>query len=233
MNTTLDITEAIDLKLTDALMVYTQNGKASYVTHHAVTSGQLGPAKPLTDEFLTKLSEELERRVKVEILPEKVLVRTPHTIVWWTPERRRRIYFTTSHGDEPTADLSGHFYQHPALVWMVTGHALVIRALATNDRPTETTPLYLAPYWNTSEDGHVCLGDMKRPDTTTARTIDEWEEGFFASRFTHPNATKLLKWSQPYISWVRSELLHVPFFPTQYLVDAKQTLEQFIQKGGR
>lgn len=234
MNTNIEINGGIEMKLSDALLIYTADSRAAYVTRHSIANGQLGPAKPLSEDFLTKLSEELERRVKLEVLPEKVLVRTPNTIVWWTPARRRKMYFTASDEDK-VANLSGKLYAHPALIWMVTGHSLTIRALASNDRPTETTKLYRAPYWNTGDSGLVCTGDMKRPDTTTARTIDQWEDGFYASRFSHPNATKLVEWPKPYIDFLRNVLLEddgCPAFPTEHLVDAKQTLEQFIG-GGR
>src|ERR1700676_4533680 len=93
-----------------------------------------------------------------EILPDNVLVRTPEMIVWWIPASVRPMFF--SH-DCDGKKLSGKLYPHPALVFSMAGnHDLNIRALFENQRPVRSSPIGVAPYWNTSPEGGVCLGSM-------------------------------------------------------------------------
>jgi PRTRC genetic system protein B len=229
MDTTLSITGAIEMALHDALMIYrTNDGRAAYVTHHNVANGQLGPATPLTGDFIKELSEQLRKKIKMEVLPANVLARTQDCIVWWTPAQSRRMYFTNIEG-EKVEGLSGHSYPQPALVWMArNGDDLSIRALASSARPAEDTPLYVAPYWNVSDDGGVCLGDSPTPDTATTHNLDEWVSGFFKSKFSHPNATKIVKGAGLYHSFLKSIQSDGIGFPVTHLIDAKQTLGQFI-----
>jgi PRTRC genetic system protein B len=225
MNTTLDINGSIEMALSDALMIYrTKDGRAAYVTHHNVTNGQLGAATALTGQFLNDLQEQLRKRIKMELLPENVLARTNEAIVWWTPAQKRRMFFTDA---EEMATVSGLEIPQPALVWMVNGDDLTIRALLTSERPTATTPLYIAPYWNVSSSGDVCLGDSPTPETVTTANLDAWVDGFFASRFSHPNAAKLIKGAGRYHTFLNT-IARFDEFPTMVLIDAKQTLSQFI-----
>ena len=87
----------------------------------------------------------------------------------------------------------------------------------------------VAPYWNTEPSrGSVCAGDMQRPRETDVTTMLEWEEGFFNSRFTHPSGMgKLTSHTGGFIGlW--TELARKQEFPRQYLLPARQTLQQFV-----
>jgi len=145
----------------------------------------LGPGQTLTTAFLRALAEELGARIAAEILPEKVLARTPDTITWWVPAQREVMFFG---GVDPEARaLDGGAYPHPALVFKVTRRELFVRALERDERPGAETPLKTAPYWNCDAAGGVCLGSMRVPDDTTAESIAGWQAGFFRSHFTHAN----------------------------------------------
>jgi len=230
MDTTLTINGALEMTLKDALMIYrTKDGRAAYVTHHEIASGQLGPATTLTGSFIQELSEQLRKRVKMEVLPLNVLARTQDAIVWWTPAQRRRMFFTNVDG-EKVAGLSGKTYPQPALVWMAQNGNLTIRALAKSERPDERTPLFVAPYWNVNDQGDVCLGDSPTPDTATTKNLKQWEDGFFASKFSHPNATRLVRGAGLYHDFLKS-IQADETFPTHTLIEAKQTLGQIIAGG--
>jgi len=66
------------------------------------------------------------------------------------------------------------------------------RALASSERPSPETPMYLAPYWNVSNNGTVCLGSTKVPRDVSVKSLSRWEEAFFESEFTHANASTSL-----------------------------------------
>ena len=90
-------------------------------------------------------------------------------------------------GDPKTRHLNGKSYPHPALVFMIRGRELFIRALRENRRPKSDTRLMNAPYWNTDSRGQVCLGSMRVPDENSAGSLPSWENAYFASEFTHPS----------------------------------------------
>jgi len=74
----------------------------------------------------------------------------------------------------------------PALVWCTRDGALWGQGLLReNRRPSETTKLSFAPYWNTSESGTSVLGSMRPPDVSTVASIPQWGAELLWSEFTH------------------------------------------------
>jgi PRTRC genetic system protein B len=190
----------------------------------------LGEGQPLTTAFLRVLAEGLGARVAPEILPERVLARTPETIVWWSPEQVHTMFFD---GTEETAkQISGRRFPQPALVWKVTGQELWLRAMAGNRRPDATTPLKTAPYYNVSEQGLVCQGSMRAPDETGAAAIELWERAFFESEFTHAyGAARLTSHPGGCLGLWSSIAGRKRCFPVWFLTDARETLRQFVERG--
>jgi PRTRC genetic system protein B len=81
--------------------------------------------------------------------------------------------------------LNGMQFSQPPLVWRVRHGGLSIRALAENKRPNVETRLAVAPFWNLSDNGSVCIGSMRCPESSSVASIEEWEKGFYESAFTH------------------------------------------------
>jgi PRTRC genetic system protein B len=171
----------------------------------------------------------LQRAPRAVLLPENVLAYTSDLLVWWTPPRQHRMFF--SGGAEDRQAINGAICPHPALVWKVQRGCLFLRAISDPARPQAETRLMVAPYWNTEASrGDVCEGDMPRPQETDVTNMLEWEEGFFNSRFTHPSGIgKLTAHSGGFIGlW--TELAGTAQFPTRYLVECRQTLLHFIEE---
>jgi PRTRC genetic system protein B len=236
MRVTTEIGNRHQFVLKQALLVYEDqiSKREQFVTVHEILregaeprEPRLGPGTLLTTAFLKQLCRGLERKVNPGILPENVLACTSDLLVWWTPQRLHRMFF--SDGAEDRREINGRVCPHPALVWAVRYGRLSLRAFADNARPAATTPLMVAPYWNTEPSrGDVCEGDMRRPRETDLTNMLEWEEGFFSSRFTHPSGMgKLTTHSGGFIGlW--TELADKHQFPSHYLVPARQTLQQFV-----
>jgi PRTRC genetic system protein B len=236
MHVTTEIGNTRQFVLKRALLVYEDqiSRREQFVTvHDVVREGakphqtRLGPGALLTTAFLKQLCRGLERKAKAIILPENVLVCTSDLLVWWTPPRLHRMFF--SDGAEDRRQVNDHACPHPALVWLVRKGRLSLRALAEAVRPASATPMMVAPYWNTEPSrGDVCEGDMRRPRQTDVTNMLEWEEGFFNSRFTHPSGMgKLTTHSGGFIGlW--TELADKQEFPSQYLMPARQSLQQFV-----
>jgi PRTRC genetic system protein B len=231
MKVEVSIGEMHRFELRDALLIYRENQRA-FITWHAVTAQEqgppvLGPARPLTKAFVEDLAESLSGGARAEVLPEKVLAKTDRLIVWWTPRRVRRMFFENAEGR--AQQLNGKVFPQPALVWRVAHGDLKIRALCDNRRPSAETSLAVAPFWNLSEDGRVCLGSMRDPESASVASIEAWERGFYESAFTHANVGRLTRHEGGHDAlWAELGGGTRPF-PAEALIRLPQTLAQFLE----
>lgn len=240
MDTYINLRSTASFELREALLVYScdrapggSGSVSSFVTKHPVKQSatgapSLGAGSPLGESDIVALIEQLRGFLPSEFLPENVLMRTQETIVWWTPSTIRPMYYVDNKGQE-LKQLSGKRFPQPALVFRARPGSLDIRALAADERPTPETPLYLAPYWNVSNNGSVCLGTTKVPREASVKSLPRWEEAFFESEFTHANASSsLTKHPGGFIGLWKS-LIGKKKFPVEHLCYTKETLAQFIK----
>ena len=120
-------------------------------------------------------------------------------------------------------------FPQPPLVWKVIHGSLSIRALAENKRPNAETKLAVAPFWNLSDDGSVCLGSMRCPESTSVASIEGWEKGFYESAFTHANVGRLTRHEGGHDALWAELAGKRRTFPSEALIRLPQTLAQFIQ----
>jgi PRTRC genetic system protein B len=221
-----------DFALKHAILIY-GDGSAAFATLHDVVAQKevapyLGPGQSLTTVFLRTLAHGLGARVAPEILPDNILARTPEMMVWWSRAQRRVMFF--GGGSEEAQSLNGRMHPHPPLVFKISGQELFVRALGTYARPSATTPLKTAPYWNTGEQGLVCQGSMSVPDDVSVDSIAGWEYAYFSSEFTHASgAVRLTSHPGGFFGLWSSLADSAKKFPMQFLTDAKQTLREFIE----
>jgi PRTRC genetic system protein B len=231
MKVEVSIGEMHRFELSDALLIYREN-RRSFITWHTVTAQKqgppvLGPAQPLTTAFVEDLAVSLSGGARAEVLPKHVLAKTDRMIAWWTPRRVRRMFFENAEGK--AQQLSGRLFPQPPLVWKVAHGELKIRALCENERPNAKTTLAVAPFWNLSDDGSVCLGSMRCPESTSSGSIEAWERGFYESAFTHANVGRLTRHQGGHDAlWAEIAGTRLPF-STNTLIRLPQTLAEFIQ----
>ena len=218
-------------ELREALLIYGDRQR-SFVTRHAVAHRKEGPptlepAQPLTLAFLESLARSLSGYSPAEILPENVLAKGDRMIAWWSPTCRRQMFYENAEGR--AAELNGCMFPQPPLVWRVEHGDLRIRALVENKRPAADRKLCVAPFWNLSDDGRVCTGTMRHPESAAAGSILDWERGFYESAFTHANVGRLTRhpggfeglWSE--LAGKRRQ------FPVGTLISLPETLAQFVR----
>jgi PRTRC genetic system protein B len=231
MKVEVAIGEVHRFELREALLIYRESQR-SFITWHSIEGRKqgppvLGPAQPLTTGFLENLAESLGGSAAAEVLPESVLAKSDRMIAWWTPRCRRQMFYENSEGK--AQELGGKMFPQPPLVWKVSNGDLKVRALRENKRPNALATLAVAPYWNLSEDGRVCLGSMRCPDSTSVASIERWEKGFYESAFTHANVGRLTRHSGGHDAlWNEVAGKRRPF-PSDALIPLPQTLAQFIQ----
>jgi PRTRC genetic system protein B len=164
------------------------------------------------------------------VFPENILAKSDRMIAWWTPAQRRQMFY--QHSEGKAADLNGRIFPQPPLVWRVADGQLKIRALTENKRPEAKTKLAVAPYWNLSDNGTVCTGSMRRPETASVSAISDWERGFYESAFTHANVGRLTRHRGGF-EGLWSELTGKRrLFPLETLIVLPQTLAQFVREEG-
>src|SRR5271156_6324185 len=87
-------------ELREALLVYRDNHTSFITRHEAIVQKDapptLGPAQPLTVAFVESLVRSLSGSSDAEVLPESVLAKSDRMIVWWTPARRRQMFYENS-----------------------------------------------------------------------------------------------------------------------------------------
>jgi hypothetical protein len=140
-----------DFRLSRALLVY---GKTSYdafpyrhpfiVVHdviHDDDGARLAEGQLVTPQMLIDLMVGLGQRAPIEILPDRVIVRTLDSIVWWTPAQERIMFFSDRGNDAGLKKMNGKHYPHPPLLFKTAGTHLSVRALLNNKRPTPETKL--------------------------------------------------------------------------------------------
>jgi PRTRC genetic system protein B len=231
MKVEVEIGQMHRFELREALLIY-REGRRSFITRHDVLAQKQGPpvlgvAQPLTTAFVENLAESLGGSAAAEVLSENILAKSDRMIAWWTPRRRRQMFHENSEGKMRT--LNGMLFRQPPLVWKVIHGGLSIRALAENKRPNAETKLAVAPFWNLSDDGSVCLGSMRCPESTSVGSIEGWEKGFYESSFTHANVGRLTRHSGGHDAlWNEMSGKRCPF-PSEALIPLPQTLAQFIQ----
>jgi PRTRC genetic system protein B len=163
-------------------------------------------------------------------LPENVLAKSDRMIAWWTSPCRRQMFYENAEGK--ATKLNGRMFPQPALVWRVSNLGLKIRALVVNRRPTADTALAVAPYWNLSDDGRVCTGSMRCPESASVSSVAAWERAFYESAFTHANVGRLTRHPGGFDGlWADLAGRRSPF-PVKTLIQLPQTLEQFVRGEG-
>jgi PRTRC genetic system protein B len=238
MNTSVNIGSSQDYRLSRAVLVY---GTSSYegipyrhpfVTLHEVIhdgpSARLAAGQLMTPQMLIDLLMGLGRSLPIEILPERVLVRTAETIVWWTPGSARTLFFSDRGADAVLKKINGKRYPQPSLVFKACGSHLWVRALDEGKRPGAETKLCMAPYWNCYDNGAVCTGSMQIPREKSVSAIADWERHFFQSEFTHASGVRKHTRFPNGVLAMWQFLAGKENFPSEYLVKLRQTFSEFV-----
>ena len=178
-----------------ALVFYSTKGRNAdpYVEYFDMDkNGYPVNAHPLTVQEANQLAKALKTAKEAKnpclkyqgIIPNHILQVDPvqGQAIWFTRAQQRELYFTESLGIP-----NGRAYV-PPMLWMANRNALFVFALRSNRRPSETTRLYNAPFFNVYKNGNVCMGTVDVQIKTTA-SLEEfttaWESYFFHSYFSH------------------------------------------------
>ena len=219
------------VKLVKAILLYEggQQGDA-FATVHDVTGVDegrpaLAPGRLFTAEGLRDLHRSLYQQGRLAVLPPHVLALSPERLAWFEPARERVLFFVSE--DAYLNGLSGRVFPQPPLLFVAGERSLKVFALAGDERPTGSSLVFTAPYYNTSAGG-VCLGSTPLPTTLSPDDTESYADAFFHSAFTHGTAERLLKgWGGSYGEfWARAR--QGGAFPLRHLVPLNRSVEKVV-----
>ncbi len=226
---------------TTALVFYQndERNKETYVEFFDMdNNGNPINAHPLTEREAKELIKALTINTQKEknqdflkpngILPTNILQVNPSengSVLWFTKSMKKQLYFTEN------LEISNGRAEVPAMLWFANKRSLKIFALSSNQRPTEKTSLFYAPFFNVYENGNVCMGTVDvhiQNSTSLEEYIKNWENYFFNSYFSHlMNEHNPVKGNCVNL-WKSLINVDKPF-PKEALKKANRTLKNLLQ----
>lgn len=203
-----------------ALLIYrcrnrennSRNEESIYVESYDIgKNGNPINAHPLTQKEMVGLSQLFQSCKELKttylkskgLIPVKVLQINTHgqgSVCWYTPACETNLLFT------PALGIPSGKANVPALVWKASREQLSVFAVKGNKKPSASTPLYHAPFFNVNNNGHVCMGTVEvniPADACLEDFVKHWEDYFWNSYFSHMmesfnpiNGNMLLLWKQ-------------------------------------
>lgn len=185
-------TRADSYVATEAIVLYRpERGHSArgFATVHPVTMEGERPViqegTVLDTSQMTDLMMRLIPERRLQFVEARVLAANEQDVVWWTPPAKRAVWFNTS-GEDGIGSATGATW-HPGLVFAAGEHGWFVWAVKGGARPEANTELHQAPYYNVNYEGRICEGNVVLPERAAPEYLDEYEDAFFRSRFTHPN----------------------------------------------
>ena len=176
-----DILEDGPVRLRRALLVY-ENHNQAYVSEHPVDekTNSLLPGTRFSDASLRGLFAKMGQGAS--FLDSRLVYAGVDQAVWFEPAQERVMFFETR--DPFLNALSGRQLPQPPLVFIAAPSRLRVYALAHDERPAATTPLFIAPFYNVTG-GNVCRGGARFPDRLELSDLSSYSDAFWESAFTH------------------------------------------------
>ena len=223
-------------ELAHAILVYKErNSEPVFASVHDVKTSKQGVAKieagtPVSKTALLKMMQALvpEDYAPAELFDSHILAKGSDHLAWYCEPQKRQVWFKNEQlGNDVTAHTD-----HPGLVFIISKGKWYVFAVKGNQRPSAATQLYVAPYLNVWEGGHICTGNIEMPKGAMRFMTEAWEEAFFRSYFTHPNIHEkgaLTKYRGGIFSLWRA-LMKGRAFPAASLVPADETLGEAFER---
>lgn len=234
-----DLTETINEGYSPfkALLFYKSKKEDYYVESYDMgLDGRAINAHPLNLSECQKLANGLDNSDSVKqsylqgkgIFPENLLYLNSDKsgfALWHSPAKKVNLFFKADLG---IADGMGEI---PPMLWLASRDTLQVWALKSNDRPTNQTVLYHAPFFNVYDSGAVCMGNVKKhiPNgCSLTEFISLWEKFFFNSTFSHTLMNGAVKGDTIISIWKKQMAQGTPY-PLDTLIKSKKTLNHLLR----
>ncbi|MFC0698209.1 PRTRC system protein B [Paraburkholderia humisilvae] len=194
MITTQLVGTGSSLKLEHAILLYTRSGHVGsgpgigFVTINPVRiekeNAVIGPGQPASRSALVDALDQLADREPTRALYHpRLLGRGADYAVWYAPPGKRHLAFNHPSVGGKKAGVC----PLPGLVFFLVRGDWYVFAYRGNRRPSARTLLYRTPFYNVWAEGRICVGNIDLPKQGAAAPLEQWEDAFFGTWFTHPN----------------------------------------------
>ncbi len=229
---------AVQMSLTAAILLYGESGRSGrrvlrYASLHDIAHTKGKPVimagVSITKEALITALQTLlpDEYGNDGLFAENLLAKSSDCLAWYVKPRQRQVWFKCRELGDVTA--SAH---QPGLVFIVSKGGWYVFAIKGDERPVADTQMFVAPYFNVWQGGHICVGNVELPNGEMKFNTEAWEECFFRSYFTHPNVHTsggLTKYRGGIFALWRS-LLKGRDFPQNSLVPTNETLADAFER---
>jgi PRTRC genetic system protein B len=186
--------------------------------------GRIGGHQRIPQPFCARSKRALVLRILI-------LARGLGRVLWWSPPKKRSLFFKASTHNAGTFDGRG-VCPCPGLVFLNDGRSLYVFAYEGDQTPSATTRLCQAPFFNVWSSGQVCVGNARAPKDEQQGDVDAWERMFFGSHFTHPNFTeadRLTHGVNPTTFWKEMLEQERDHFPSDVLVKLNLCVKDLLE----
>ena len=181
------------------------------------------PGRFLSEDEINHFHEQVTNAGNQwNLLRKNLIAYRNQSHVWWSPSKKRRMYFKTQ-SPELNA-LSGQEFYQPSVLFRNHGETLHAWALPNSRKPSLRTSLCRIPLYNSSNDGLICMPNVKKPYTP-----ESLEEHFWNSPYTHSNSAGKTLYQSPlsYPQFLTTLCTHS--FPAETLIPTNLTLEEILR----
>ena len=222
-------------EITEFVLIGKAIQKNKRICLHEVVDEKIGAEIPFTLESAQKIfsmfSEyKYEHKVFEGLIPKDIIYAKDSKekgvqLVWIVPKAKRKLFFSE---DNKNDELISEEYNIPTLVFKYSRKSLSVYAVcdANANNITQDTELFQAPFYNVSEQGFVCMGNVNINKVSKFKTFDKCKEfletSFFNSYFTHSNNEKII--TPEYLLKIKNEKI----FNTQNLFKTKLNLNSIL-----
>lgn len=169
------------MNLNKIILVYGGEGSSSYIEMATVKDGIVGAYIPIQESILRKM--RIHTKLDFFIFEKNILYynEVSSVVVWTEPRGVRRMHFRFDNKDK-TYEVSV-----PNMIFVLKGTRLSIYC-TSNAKITLEIMLYHAPFYNTHEDGDVCMGSASKHVTDKFKPNElmrSYSNAFWSSVFSH------------------------------------------------
>jgi PRTRC genetic system protein B len=225
-------------ELSAAVLIYTNVAtRHALATKHEVQEiagrPSIRPGAPFNEQDYQLLVQALAPAQQPRMLWHEpcVLARGLGRMLWWSPPKKRSLFFRRSAHNPQSFDGRG-LCACPGLVFLVAEREMFVYAFKGSTAPTRATRLCQAPFFNVWSRGKVCVGNAAVPPADRSEDPQAWEQMFFGSHFTHPNFTepdRLTVGVDPARFWREQVEKPDARFPEPVLFDLPLTVDDLMQ----
>ena len=160
------------------------------VTYHDIHDGKIEQGSAIDKARLIEVMHE-EKQTEFTWIEPTTLVDNASSAVWYRPSSRRTLHLKAN--EEPIQ----FKVKFPAtlFIYQKKSRSLSMFALASDERPTLDSKLYVLPVGNIKTTGKLCLGSGASylPKKVEQKNFHEVERCFFDALSTHTSTRALFK----------------------------------------